>query len=94
MALLSLGAASASAAVMVFYLHNLGGGGTVGRLSGEYQLKFQMSIAMAYMSWVTSGISTLVMLWNLSCIENILPLCNDHTVASCIENMLLSFFAF
>jgi hypothetical protein len=53
-----------------------------------------MSIAMAYMSGVTSGISALVMLWNLSCIENILSLCSDHAVAKCIENMLLSFFAF
>jgi hypothetical protein len=66
MALLSLGAASASAAVMVLYLRDLGGGSAVGRLSGEYELKFEMSIAMAYMSWVTSGISALVMLWILA----------------------------
>jgi hypothetical protein len=48
MSLQSLGAASALAAVMVFYLHDLRGGSAVGGLSEEYQLKFQMSIAMAY----------------------------------------------
>ncbi|XP_059447254.1 CASP-like protein 5B3 [Corylus avellana] len=61
MATLSLAAASASAGVTVLYFGDLGSC----KLGEECQ-KYQMSVALAYMSWVTIAISSLIMLWLLA----------------------------
>ncbi|KAB5545095.1 hypothetical protein DKX38_013207 [Salix brachista] len=60
-AILSLAAASASAGVTVLYFHDLGNCDFV----GECQ-KYQMSVALAFFSWITIAISSLIMLWLLA----------------------------
>ncbi|XP_062167770.1 CASP-like protein 5B3 [Alnus glutinosa] len=60
-ATLSLAAASASAGITVLYFGDLGSC----KLGEECQ-KYQMSVALAYMSWVTVAISSLIMLWLLA----------------------------
>jgi len=60
-ATLSLAAASASAGITVLYFGDLGSC----KLGEECQ-KYQMSVALAYMSWVTIAISSLIMLWLLA----------------------------
>ncbi|KAJ6898611.1 CASP-like protein 5B3 isoform X1 [Populus alba x Populus x berolinensis] len=57
-AILSLAAASASAGIAVLYFHDLGGCSFV----RECQ-KYQMSVALAFFSWITTAISSLIMLW-------------------------------
>lgn len=60
-AILSLAAASASAGVTVLYFHDLGNCDFV----GECQ-KYQMSVALAFFSWITIALSSLIMLWLLA----------------------------
>lgn len=60
-ATLSLAAASASAGVTVLYFSDLGNCNL-----GEDCQKYQMSVALAYLSWVTIAISSLIMLWLLA----------------------------
>ncbi|KAB1219184.1 hypothetical protein CJ030_MR3G008349 [Morella rubra] len=60
-ATLSLAAASASAGVTVLYFSDLGDCNL-----GEDCQKYQMSVALAYLSWVTIAISSLIMLWLLA----------------------------
>jgi len=60
-ATLSLAAASASAGITVLYLNDL----KSCNLGVECQ-KYQMSVALAYLSWVTIAISSLIMLWLLA----------------------------
>ncbi|XP_062109310.1 CASP-like protein 5B3 isoform X2 [Humulus lupulus] len=60
-ATLSLAAASASAGISVLYFSDLG------RCSfGNECQKYQMSVALAYLSWVTIATSSLIMLWLLA----------------------------
>jgi hypothetical protein len=61
MAGVSLAAASSSAGIAALFYGDFGS-----CKFGEECHKFQMSIALAYMSWVTSGISSLIMLWLLA----------------------------
>ncbi|PKI68303.1 CASP-like protein 5B3 [Punica granatum] len=60
-ATLSLAAASASAGITVLYFSDLGRCS-----SGEECQQYQMSVALAYMSWVSIAISSLLMLWLLA----------------------------
>lgn len=60
-ATLSLAAASASAGITVLYVNDLHGC----KLGVECQ-KYQMSVALAFLSWVTIAISSLIMLWLLA----------------------------
>ncbi|KAG6732615.1 hypothetical protein I3843_01G179200 [Carya illinoinensis] len=60
-ATLSLAAASASAGITVLYFSDLGDCNA----GGECQ-KYQISVALAYLSWVTTAISSLIMLWLLA----------------------------
>lgn len=60
-ATLSLAAASASAGITVLYLNDL----KSCHFGVECQ-KYQMSVALAYLSWVTIAISSLIMLWLLA----------------------------
>ncbi|XP_028762344.1 CASP-like protein 5B3 isoform X2 [Neltuma alba] len=58
---LSLAAASASAGVTVLYFNDLGHCNF-----GEECQKYQISVAFAFMSWITILISSLIMLWLLA----------------------------
>ncbi|GMN53444.1 hypothetical protein TIFTF001_022590 [Ficus carica] len=60
-ATLSLAAASASAGITVLYFSDLGHCNF-----GEECQKYQMSVCLAYLSWVTIAISSLIMLWLLA----------------------------
>ncbi|KAF5465974.1 CASP-like protein 5B3 [Juglans microcarpa x Juglans regia] len=60
-ATLSLAAASASAGITVLYFSDLGDCN-----AGEECQKYQISVALAYLSWVTIAISSLIMLWLLA----------------------------
>lgn len=60
-ATLSLAAASASAGITVLYFSDVGNC----RIAEECQ-KYQMSVALAFMSWMTIAISSLIMLWLLA----------------------------
>ncbi|KAJ6356210.1 hypothetical protein OIU78_004340 [Salix suchowensis] len=60
-AILSLAAASASAGITVLYFYDLGSCSFV----RECQ-KYQMSVALAFFSWITIAISSLIMLWLLA----------------------------
>ncbi|KAH7522109.1 hypothetical protein FEM48_Zijuj07G0103000 [Ziziphus jujuba var. spinosa] len=60
-ATLSLAAASASAGITVLYFNDMGHC-SFGR---ECQ-KYQISVGLAYLSWVTIAISSLIMLWLLA----------------------------
>ncbi|CAH1427220.1 unnamed protein product [Lactuca virosa] len=58
--MLSLAAASSSAGITVLYFNDLGSCGFV-----ECQ-KYQLAVALAFMSWITIGISSLIMLSTLA----------------------------
>ncbi|RDX60547.1 CASP-like protein 5B3 [Mucuna pruriens] len=60
-ATLSLAAASASAGITVLYFHDLGH-----CHFGEECQKYQMSVALAFLSWISTSISSLIMLWLLA----------------------------
>ncbi|KAL3727020.1 CASP-like protein 5B3 [Eucalyptus grandis] len=60
-ATLSLAAASSSAGITVLYFNDLG--------SCNFRaecLKYQFAVALAYMSWIAIGTSSLIMLWLLA----------------------------
>ncbi|KAK8585730.1 hypothetical protein V6N13_050702 [Hibiscus sabdariffa] len=57
-ALLSLAAASSSAGIAVLYFNDLGSCGF-----GEECQKYQLSVALAFLGWVSISISSLIMLW-------------------------------
>ncbi|CAN1279471.1 CASP-like protein 5B3 [Linum perenne] len=57
-ATLSLAAASASAGITILLFHDLGHCG----LLGECQ-KYQMAVALAFLSWITIATSSIIMLW-------------------------------
>ncbi|KAJ7954734.1 CASP-like protein [Quillaja saponaria] len=60
-ATLSLGAASASAGILVLYFSDLG------NCSFEQAcLKYQISVTLAFLSWISILISSLIMLWLLA----------------------------
>ncbi|KAI3523883.1 hypothetical protein L2E82_04113 [Cichorium intybus] len=60
-ATLSLAAASSSAGITVLYFNDLGGCGF-----GQECQKYQLAVALAFMSWITIGISSLIMFWTLA----------------------------
>ncbi|EEF33066.1 conserved hypothetical protein [Ricinus communis] len=60
-ATLSLAAASASAGITVLLFHDVGHCNYL----TECQ-KYQMSVALAFLSWITIAISSLIMLWILA----------------------------
>ncbi|MED6140579.1 hypothetical protein PIB30_073919 [Stylosanthes scabra] len=60
-AILSLAAASASAGVIVLYFNDLGQ-----CHFGEECQKYQISIALGFLSWLSISISSLIMLWLLA----------------------------
>ncbi|KAF7837494.1 CASP-like protein 5B3 [Senna tora] len=60
-ATLSLAAASASAGVAVLYFNDVGS-----CKFGEECQKYQISVALAFLSWITILISSLIMLWLLA----------------------------
>ncbi|CAJ2673822.1 unnamed protein product [Trifolium pratense] len=60
-ATLSLAAASASAGITVLYFHDMGNCNF-----GEECQKYQISVAFAFMSWISISISSLIMLWLLA----------------------------
>ncbi|XP_076953879.1 CASP-like protein 5B3 [Bidens hawaiensis] len=60
-ATLSLAAASSSAGITVLYFNDLGGCGV-----GEECQKYQLAVALAFLSWITIGISSLIMFWTLA----------------------------
>lgn len=60
-ATLSLAAASASAGVTMLYIADVAGC----RL-GQECLKYQISVAFAFLSWITIALSSLIMFWLLA----------------------------
>uniref|UniRef100_A0A5B7B8N6 CASP-like protein n=1 Tax=Davidia involucrata TaxID=16924 RepID=A0A5B7B8N6_DAVIN len=60
-ATLSLAAASASGGITVLYFSDLGGCGF-----GDECQKFQIAVALAFLSWITIAISSLIMFWLLA----------------------------
>lgn len=60
-ATLSLAAASASAGITVLYFHDLGG--CTVRMECQ---KYEISVAFAFLSWLTVFISSLIMFWLLA----------------------------
>ncbi|CAL5392410.1 unnamed protein product [Camellia sinensis] len=60
-ATLSLAAASASAGITMLYFSDFGGC----QSGGECQ-KFQISVVLAFLSWITIAISSLIMFWILA----------------------------
>lgn len=60
-ATLSLAAASSSAGITVLYFNDLGGCG----LDKECR-KYQLAVGLAFMSWITVWISSLIMFWTLA----------------------------
>ncbi|GAU25265.1 hypothetical protein TSUD_17780 [Trifolium subterraneum] len=60
-ATLSLAAASASAGITVLYFHDMGHCNF-----GDECQKYQISVALAFMSWISISISSLIMLWLLA----------------------------
>jgi len=60
-ATISLAAASASAGLTVLYFHDMGH-----CHFGEECQKYQISVAFAFMSWISISISSLIMLWLLA----------------------------
>ncbi|BBG92474.1 Uncharacterised protein family UPF0497, partial [Prunus dulcis] len=65
-ATLSLAAASASAGITVLYFSDLSHCNF-----GEGCQKYQMAVALAYLSWVTIAISSLIMLWLLAALSKL-----------------------
>ncbi|OIW01786.1 hypothetical protein TanjilG_03924 [Lupinus angustifolius] len=59
--MLSLAAASSSAAITVLYFHDLGH-----CHFGEECQKYQISVVLAFLSWIPISISSLIMLWLLA----------------------------
>ncbi|CAA3021592.1 CASP-like protein 5B3 [Olea europaea var. sylvestris] len=57
-ATLSLAAAASSAGITVLYFDDLGGCSL-----GEECTKYQMAVALAFLSWITIAISSLIMFW-------------------------------
>ncbi|KAK7344008.1 hypothetical protein VNO77_13196 [Canavalia gladiata] len=60
-AILSLAAASSSAGIIVLYFNDLGH-----CHFGEECQKYQISVALAFLSWIPISISSLIMLWLLA----------------------------
>ncbi|KAF8016525.1 hypothetical protein BT93_H1903 [Corymbia citriodora subsp. variegata] len=60
-ATLSLAAASSSAGITVLYFNDLGSCNF-----GAECRKYQLAVALAYMSWIAIGTSSLIMLWLLA----------------------------
>ncbi|OMO54835.1 hypothetical protein CCACVL1_27525 [Corchorus capsularis] len=60
-ATLSLAAASASAGIAVLYFNDLGNC----NFQEECQ-KYQLSVALAFLGWIATAISSLIMLWLLA----------------------------
>ncbi|XP_044484026.1 CASP-like protein 5B3 [Mangifera indica] len=60
-ATLSLAAASAAGGITVLFFHDLGNCD----IAEECQ-KYQMSVALAFLSWISIAISSLIMLWLLA----------------------------
>ncbi|KAJ0034918.1 hypothetical protein Pint_24614 [Pistacia integerrima] len=60
-ATLSLAAACAAGGITVLYFHDMGHCS----MTEECQ-KYQMSVALAFLSWITIAISSLIMLWILA----------------------------
>ncbi|GJS65715.1 CASP-like protein 5B3 [Tanacetum coccineum] len=60
-ATLSLAAASSSAGITILYFNDLGGCGF-----GQECQKYQLAVALAFMSWIAIGISSLIMFWTLA----------------------------
>ncbi|KAM7462969.1 hypothetical protein LguiA_031090 [Lonicera macranthoides] len=60
-ATLSLAAASSSGGITVLYFTDLGGCS----IADECQ-KYQMAVALAFLSWITIGVSSLIMFWLLA----------------------------
>ncbi|XP_020552988.1 CASP-like protein 5B3 isoform X2 [Sesamum indicum] len=60
-ATLSLAAAASSAGITVLYFGDLGGCSL-----GEECIKYEMAIALAFLSWITIAISSLIMFWLLA----------------------------
>ncbi|KAK6161327.1 hypothetical protein DH2020_004708 [Rehmannia glutinosa] len=60
-ATLSLAASASSAGITVLYFGDLGGCSLV-----EECTKYQMAVALAFLSWITIAISSLIMLWLLA----------------------------
>jgi len=60
-ATLSLAAASSSAGITVLYFNDLGQ-----CHFGEECQKYQISVALAFLSWLPISISSLIMLWLLA----------------------------
>ncbi|XP_057423538.1 CASP-like protein 5B3 [Lotus japonicus] len=60
-AILSLAAASSSGGITVLYFHDLGH-----CRFGEGCRKYQISVALAFLSWIPISISSLIMLWILA----------------------------
>ncbi|KAH9602326.1 hypothetical protein KSS87_010908 [Heliosperma pusillum] len=60
-ATLSLAAASASGGIAVLYFHDLGG-----CIIGDECQKYQLSVAFAFLSWITVFISSLIMFFLLA----------------------------
>ncbi|KAJ4968865.1 hypothetical protein NE237_015566 [Protea cynaroides] len=56
-AMMSLAAASSSAGIVVLYTSDLGS------WKGEECMKYQISVCMAFFSWIMVGISSFIMLW-------------------------------
>ncbi|KAL0349012.1 UNVERIFIED_CONTAM: CASP-like protein 5B3 [Sesamum angustifolium] len=60
-ATLSLAAAASSAGITVLYFGDLGGCSL-----GEECIKYEMAVALAFLSWITIAISSLIMFWLLA----------------------------
>ncbi|KAJ0726554.1 putative casparian strip membrane protein [Helianthus annuus] len=60
-ATLSLAAASSSAGITILYINDLGGCSV-----REECQKYQLAVALAFLSWITIGISSLIMFWTLA----------------------------
>ncbi|BAT96615.1 CASP-like protein 5B3 [Vigna umbellata] len=60
-ATLSLAAASASAGITVLYFHDLGH-----CHFGEECQKYQVSVALAFLSWFSTSLSSVIMFWLLA----------------------------
>nr|XP_043613168.1 CASP-like protein 5B3 isoform X2 [Erigeron canadensis] len=60
-ATLSLAAASSSAGITILYFNDLGSCSF-----GQECQKYQLAVVLAFMSWITIGISSLIMFWTLA----------------------------
>lgn len=62
-ATLSLAAASSSAGITILYFNDLGSCGF-----GQECQKYQLAVVLAFMSWITISISSLIMFWTLAAV--------------------------